>query len=652
MRISRFLIVLAIGMTVNSGLTAQSTIVKDQQWYCYGKDAGGSRYADLKQVNDKNVKNLKVAWQFQTGELKTYTGTNLASKSAFEATPIMVNGTLYFATPTSRIFALDAETGQQKWMYDPGINLKGDYSEVTSRGVSTWPAENDNKNANAERRIYAATIDGRLICLKAANGLPATDFGNNGTVDLKTGIGRDLSVTSPPAIIGNLVVVGSSFGDNQRFDYPRGTVRAYDAITGKLAWSWSPIPADSTDPAWSTWNGTKAHKTGAANAWSVISADPARDMVFIPTTSPSPDYYGGERIGSNLYGNCLVALQASTGKLLWYYQVVHHDLWDYDIAAQPMLITVKQKGKAVPAVAVGTKMGFVFILHRETGRPLFPVEERAVPASDVPGETAWPTQPFPVWPKPLGIQQISPADAWGLTPQDKELAQKRIAQYINKGIYTPPSYQGSIMTPGNIGGIHWGGMCYDPVKGFLVTNINRAPAIIRMIPRDEVAKLEQQDKDLVRAETGRQYGTPYIMKRDYLFLVTGDGMQIQSQPPWGTLLAIDLKNGHQQWEKPLGYMLNPAKFPEAKSWGSINLGGAITTAGNLVFVAATLDNYFRAFHTTTGELLWEFELPASAQATPMSYSIKGKQYIVIAAGGHGKLATKMGDYVMAFAVDQ
>ncbi len=652
MRFSYYYLALLICVSATREVSAQQPAAPLREWFCYGKDAGGSRYADLNQVNDKNVKQLKPAWQFQTGELKTYTGTSLAGKSAFEATPIMVGGTLYFATPTSRVFALDAETGQQKWMYDPKINLKGDYSEVTSRGVSTWPAENDKNNAKADRRIYAATIDGRLICLLAASGQPDVNFGNAGVVDLKAGIGRDLSVTSPPAVIGNLIIVGSSLGDNQRFDYPRGTVRAYDALTGQLQWSWSPIPVDAADAAWNTWNGPNAHKTGAANAWSIISADADRDLVFIPTTSPSPDYYGGERLGANLYGNCLVALRASTGKMVWYYQVVHHDLWDYDIAAQPMLITIRQKGKAIPAVAVGTKMGHIFILHRETGKPLFPVEERPVPASDVPGETAATTQPFPVLPAPVGIQKVTEEDAWGLNETEKEIARKRIGQYVSKGIFTPPSYQGTIMAPGNVGGIHWGGMCYDPVKGYLVTNINRLAAIIRMIPREEIQKLESQDKDLLRVETGRQMGTPYIMKRDYLFKIMADGLQLQTTPPWGTLLAINMRDGQKKWEKPLGYMFSPSQYPQSKSWGSVNLGGAITTAGNLVFVAATLDNHFRAFQTNTGELLWEFELPASAQSTPMSYSVKGKQYVVIAAGGHGKLATKMGDYVVAFALDK
>jgi quinoprotein glucose dehydrogenase len=625
---------------------AQTKKQNADEWPVYGRDGGGSRYSPLKQINDKNVKNLKVAWTFQTGELKTYEGTNAMSKAAFEATPIMIDRTLYFSTPSDRVFAIDAVTAKQKWMYDPQVNLRNDFSEITSRGVSYWRNAKDKNQA----RIFDATIDGRLIALDALTGKPVADFGKDGVINLREGF-AGLSVTSPPAIIGNLVIVGSSFGDNQQFDYPPGVVRAYDAITGELKWSWDPITQDSSDKSWSTWKGPKAHKTGAANAWSIISVDPDRDLVFIPSTCPSPDYYGGERLGQNLYGNSVVALRASTGKMAWYFQVVHHDLWDYDIAAQPMLIDITKNGKKIPAVAVGTKMGHVFILDRVTGKPLFPVEERSVPVSDIKGEESFPTQPFPVLPAPLGLQSVTKDDAWGLTEKDKQESADRISHYTNKGIFTPPSLNGSIMTPGNAGGIHWGGMCYDPKQGLLVTNINRLAAIIRLIPRENVSAVEKDQKELMRAETGWQRGTPYVMKRDYLFKVDSNGMVMQTTPPWGTLLAINTNDGSKKWEVPLGYMLDPAKFPDAKKWGSINFGGAITTGGNLVFVAATKDGNLRAFNTQTGEMLWEYMLPAGGQATPMTYAIDGKQYLVIAAGGHGKLSTKMGDYVVAFAIE-
>jgi quinoprotein glucose dehydrogenase len=626
---------------------AQSTkTAATVEWPAYGNDAGGSRFSPLKQVNNQNVSKLKMAWTFQTGELKLYEGTNVMKQAAFEATPVMVGGILYFSTPSNRVFAVDAATGKEHWVFDPQVNLRTGYSEVTSRGVSIWPG-----NDQHDQRIFIATIDGRLIALDALTGRPVVSFGTGGTVDLNAGTGSRISVTSAPAIIGNTIIVGSAMGDNQRFDYPPGTVRAYDVITGALKWGWDPIPRDSTNAAWKTWQGPKAHQAGAANAWATISVDAARDLVFIPTSCPSPDYYGGERLGQNLYGNSLVALRASTGKLVWYYQVVHHDLWDYDIAAQPILTEIVKDGRKVPAVIVGTKIGHVFILHRETGKPLFPVEERPVAASDVPGESAWPTQPFPVLPAPLGIQSVGVKDAWGPTPQAKDEAAKRIAQYVNKGTFTPPSYKGSLITPGNVGGIHWGGMCVDPQQRLLITNINLLPAIIRMVPRDQLHEFEDSATKVVRGENGLQRGTPYVMNRDYLFKGDEKGIIMQTTPPWGTLVAIDLNNGHKKWEVPLGYQLDPQQYPGAEKWGSLNLGGAIVTAGNLIFVAATRDGHLRAFNSRTGAELWKYLLPAGGQATPMTYAVNGKQYIVIAAGGHGRFSTRMGDYVVAFALE-
>ncbi|MBC7826325.1 MAG: pyrroloquinoline quinone-dependent dehydrogenase [Chitinophagaceae bacterium] len=621
---------------------------KNGQWANYGNDPGGMRYSPLKQINAGNVKDLKLAWTYQSGELKNYEGTNMRSRAAFEATPLMVNGSLYFSTPTNRIIAINAATGKEQWVYDPGVDLKGDYSEVTSRGVSKW-IDPDRKPADPDyMRILAATIDGRLIALNATTGKPVSSFGKNGIIDLKEGVGS-IQVTSPPAVINDLIVIGSTMGDNWRFDYPPGVVRAYDAKTGNLKWSWDPIPRKAGDAGYDTWNGVKARQTGAANAWASISADPSLDLVFVPTSCPSPDYYGGERKGDNLYANSIVAIKASTGKPVWHFQTVHHDVWDYDIPAQPVLLDIEKDGKKIPAVLVVTKIGHIFVLNRKTGEHLFPVEERTVPRSDVSGEETAAMQPFPTKLPALGLQKLTEDDAWGPTPDLAQKAKDRIRQHTNQGIFTPPSFKGTIVYPGNVGGMNWSGASFDPDRNILITNTNRLAALITLFPKATNTR-QSVNAALPRAEVAPQEGTPYIVSRDYFFIIENGEFIMQTKPPWGTLAAIDMKTGQLKWEVPLGFMMNPQKYPDAVKWGSINFGGAITSAGGLAFIASSMDGFIRAFNTNNGEVLWQAMLPAGGQATPMTYEFNGRQYIVIAAGGHGKLGTKLGDYIVAYAL--
>ncbi|UCF20887.1 MAG: pyrroloquinoline quinone-dependent dehydrogenase [Gemmatimonadota bacterium] len=622
-------------------------------WPAYGGDPHGTRFSPLTQVNRENVKYLEVAWTHRTGDVSD--GSTYPSKSSFEATPILFDGTLYISTPFSRVIALDPETGSERWSYDPRIDLTERYSEsLVSRGVEAWQDPEGAEGELCQKRIFFATLDARLLALDATEGRLCQDFGVAGEVDLKVGVGEieagQYEVTSPPIAVGGVVVVGSAQGDNRRIEVEKGDVRAFDARTGELRWSFAPVPREPDSPGWKEWNEESARHTGAANAWAPLAADPDRDLVFVPTGSAAPDFYGGERPGSNVFANSVVALRASTGAVIWHYQVVHHDLWDYDIASQPTLISVRRDGLEIPALAQATKMGHIFILHRETGVPLFPVEERQVPASDVPGEAAWPTQPFPVSPAPLLPSTLTPDSAWGLTPWDRRRCRERLESLRYDGIFTPPSLAGTLEYPSMIGGANWGGVAADHQRRLLVVNLNRFASWVRLIPRAEFDSVRRAP-DAEGSFTAQQ-GTPYGMNREG-GLVGPLGVPC-TPPPWGLLVALDFDTGELRWQVPLGTIRDVAPLPLPVAWGTPNLGGPIVTAGGLVFIGAAMDDYLRAFDVDTGEELWKGRLPAGGQATPMTYRLRpeGKQFVVIAAGGHGGLETKLGDYLVAFALPE
>lgn len=638
------------------------------EWAHYGADAGGTKYSPASVVDRSNVHRLRVAWKVRAREAPAdayeLNGGRLTGRSSggephtaglrFESTPVMRGRTLYVSTPLNHVLALDPVSGRTRWTFDPKLDRNRHYPEgFTSRGVAVWVDEGRPADAACATRVLLATVDARLMALDAARGTPCEEFGRSGTVYLDRGAGiagrdasaADVSVTSPPAIIGNLVVVGSAVRESSGPSAASGVVRAFDARTGALRWSFDPIPRRPSDAAWSAWRPSAALSTVGANVWSVISADPDRDLVFLPTASAAPDFYGGERPGRNDFANSIVALRASTGALVWSFQVVHHDLWDYDVAAQPLLATIRRSGSEVPAVLVGTKTGMIFVLHRETGVPLLPVEERAVPPSDVPGESAWPTQPFAVHPPPLVGTRLTPDSAFGVDAAEREYCRKALSSLRADGLFTPPSFQGTLAWPGFWGGINWDGMAWDPERQRIVTTVKRVAMVVRLHRRDDPEARSN-------AEENREYlpqlGTPYGATRRPLIAPSGTPC---TPPPWGSIVAVDFaeSDASVRWSRPLGTVPWLSRFSRYRDWGSIVFGGPLITAGGLVFVAASQDDMFRAFDVDNGRLLWEHQLPAGGQAAPMTYVIDGQQFIVIAAGGRSGIGSP-GDWIMAFAL--
>jgi quinoprotein glucose dehydrogenase len=608
---------------------AQTT--PDAGWPNYGNDPGGTRYSPAKQIDRGNVAQLQVAWTYRTGALPY--DEELDKKAAFEATPILVDGKLFLSTPYDHVMALNAVSGVRLWEFDPKLEHPYGFSEVTSRGVSAWRDASVKAGKACALRIFIGTLDARLIALDGDTGKPCADFGTGGEVDLTTEVKMrdpgDYQVTSAPAIYKDLVITGSSEGDNRAVTLERGIVRAFDARTGKLRWTWDPI---------APWAYQNTPRTGAGNAWSTISLDALRDLVFIPTGSASPDYYGGFRKGDNKWANSVVALRGSTGEFVWGFQVVHHDLWDYDVASQPTLFAWKD---GTPAIAITTKMGRVFVLNRLNGTPFFPVEERPVIKSDIPGEESWPTQPASTI--SLVPEKLSVEDAWGKDEKERAWCAEQIKTARAGDIFTPPSLQGTLVFPSNVGGVNWGSAAYDPQRHLLFVDTNRLPIFVKLIPRAELetARKNASESDRLHGEFARQTGTPYAMFRTPL--LSPSGLPCNA-PPWGTVAAVDLFEGKKVWDVPLG------SFILGMNTGTITLGGPMVTAGGIVFTSAAMDGFLRAFDSETGKEIWKYQLPAGGQATPMTYSIAGKQYLVIAAGGHGKLGTKRGDYVLAFTL--
>ncbi|MGB6943428.1 MAG: pyrroloquinoline quinone-dependent dehydrogenase [Bryobacteraceae bacterium] len=596
-----------------SHLFAQSAA----EWSSYGRDPGGTKYSPLSQINTKNVRALVRAWSYHTGE----------PGGIWENTPIVVGDVMYFATRKNRVVALEPETGKELWVYDPKSTHVSEH-----RGVSYWPGDSHTKP-----RIILAT-EARLIELDAKTGKPALDFGDNGEVNLRVGVADDYpkahyAITSPPAIYKRLIILGPSTQEGPSKG-PSGDPRAFDAQTGKPVWRFHAVPRPG-EPGNETWGPDGWKDRAGPSAWGAMTIDAERGLVFMPLGNPADSFYGADRKGMNLYANSVVALDAATGNLRWYFQIVHHDLFDFDVAAPPSLIEATENGKRVPAVVEFSKNGLLYVLDRLTGKPVWGVEERPVPASDVPGEESWPTQPFPLKPPPLTRISMTRDEVSNISPEAHAYCLEQFEKFKTLGPFTPFSIKEPRLTfPSSMGGADWAGVSYDPKLGYIFANASNLGQTGRMAPSPPGSPM------------------PFRNQGAYARFVDKQGYPC-NQPPWGELSAVDTHTGDVVWRIPLG-SYDEMEAKGLKNLGAINLGGSIATGGGVLFIAATADAKFRAFDSRTGKELWMTKLDSVGNATPITYRGRnGKQYVVIVAGGPGHLRESPippSDVVIAFAL--
>jgi quinoprotein glucose dehydrogenase len=626
---------------------AGAALAQQSDWPNFGNDGGGSQYSPLTQIDKTNVSKLKVAWTHRSGDF-SYAGSKTGGTN-MEVTPIHANGTLYYCTPFNRVFAIDPTTGKEKWVFDPTL-VKGPNGKpllekpkraTTCRGVSYWEAATPEAGKPCQKRVIKGDAFGSIYAIDADTGASCTDFGADkghpgyaSHLDYDNhGEGFAGGMGSPPMVVGDVVVAASSANDGLT-NAADGVVRGFDVRTGVMKWEFNPIPTELSD------------KTGAANVWSTISVDPKRNLVFLPTTSPSTDYYGGERLFDIPLSDATVALDAATGKVVWSFQTIHHDIFDYDLVGHPLLVTINKDGQPRDVAITQTKMGWLFVHDRDTGEHVWPIEEQPVPQSDVPGEKSSPTQPVPQGIAAFAGQKIERDKLFGLSPIDKAWCQAEFDKMRYDGLYTPPSEKGSLLFPSALGGGNWGGAAFDPVSNTLIIKAENLATRLKFIKKD--------DREKEDAVAGVDYltrplkGTPYRVEGEVFMSPLG----IPCTPtPWGTLSAIDMNTGALKWQIPLGQVKQyGVTIPASFGWGSPNIGGPIVTGGGLIFVAATMDEQFRALDATTGAELWSSKLPVPGMAVPMTYMADGKQYVVIAAGGHSRVETALGDYLIAYTL--
>ncbi|MDJ0928291.1 MAG: pyrroloquinoline quinone-dependent dehydrogenase [Gammaproteobacteria bacterium] len=627
-----------------------------QEWPAYGGDPGGSRFSRLDQINRNNVDDLELAWQYRTGAVRN--NPELKWAIDFQATPILLPESagrhLIVCDPFTRVIALDPASGEERWQFDPGIDKRPLAGRFKCKGVAQWQEPEPVPNMACQHRLFIATADKRLIAIDAVDGKPCEDFGEQGAVDVDALIRATqpaegveaTQLLSPPAVVRDVVAVSSTSNKFESAYSVNGAIRGFDARSGELRWSFDPLVRDAATGLEPT-----APEIGGGNNWTPMSVDNERDLLFIPTASPAPNYWGVHRPGNNDYANSIIAVRGSTGEVVWHFQTLHHDVWDRDVGSPPILVDIPRDGEVIPAVIQLVKTAMVFVFNRETGEPLFPIEERPVPTdTDIPGEVLSPTQPFPVKPPVLVRNTISPDDAWGFTTFDRAVCRRKIESMRHGGHYEPMMTTGTIMFPQPGGGSNWGGGAFDPNRNLLITPVSQIPYYVRMIPRDEIDPEQAAKPGAGAPMQGPGYigGTPFGVEQGPLM---SPSFSPCTAPPWNMLVAVDMVAGDIKWKVPFGVLDKLMPVPIPLDYGTPSAGGPIVTAGDLIFIGATSDSRIRSFDIDTGEKLWEYRAPTSAQATPMTYLVDGRQFVVFATGGHSWYDAKgVDDYLLAFAL--